>query len=381
MTSTTDTVRDRRRPTTAKLGWRSLLSARWLRLLLMFALPIVLVIGGTWWYLTAGRYVSTDDAYVQADTVAVSSDVAGRVIGVDIRDNEHVKAGQVLIRLDQRPYRNAVEQAKAQLANARLQVEGLRASYRQRLAELASAQDTLNYQQREFDRQQKLLAGEVTSQSNFDQARNRLSTARQQVASVQQQIAAVLASLGGNPDIATDDHPTVQQAQAQLDQAELNLSYTVIAAPADGIVTNVNKLPVGSYLNAATPAFSLVQADRPWIEANYKETELTHMKPGDAATMTVDAYPGTRFAARVASLSPGTGSMFSVLPPQNATGNWVKVVQRLPVRIEVDQPDPNQPLRAGMSVTAEVDTGHRQPIVAAIESFFGVGGANANTAR
>ncbi len=381
MTSTTDTVRDRRRPTTAKLGWRSLLSARWLRLLLMFALPIVLVIGGTWWYLTAGRYVSTDDAYVQADTVAVSSDVAGRVIGVDIRDNEHVKAGQVLIRLDQRPYRNAVEQAKAQLANARLQVEGLRASYRQRLAELASAQDTLNYQQREFDRQQKLLAGEVTSQSNFDQARNRLSTARQQVASVQQQIAAVLASLGGNPDIATDDHPTVQQAQAQLDQAELNLSYTVIAAPADGIVTNVNKLPVGSYLNAATPAFSLVQADRPWIEANYKETELTHMKPGDAATVTVDAYPGTRFAARVASLSPGTGSMFSVLPPQNATGNWVKVVQRLPVRIEVDQPDPNQPLRAGMSVTAEVDTGHRQPIVAAIESFFGVGGANANTAR
>jgi len=249
------------------------------------------------------------------------------------------------------------------------------------LAELASAQDTLNYQQREFDRQQKLLAGGVTSQSNFDQARNRLSTARQQVASVQQQIAAVLASLGGNPDIATDDHPTVQQAQAQLDQAELNLSYTVIAAPADGIVTNVNKLPVGSYLNAATPAFSLVQADRPWIEANYKETELTHMKPGDAATVTVDAYPGTRFAARVASLSPGTGSMFSVLPPQNATGNWVKVVQRLPVRIEVDQPDPNQPLRAGMSVTAEVDTGHRQPIVAAIESFFGVGGANANTAR
>jgi membrane fusion protein, multidrug efflux system len=381
MTSTTDTVRDRSRPTAAKLGWRGLLRARRLRLLLMFALPIALVIGGTGWYLTSGRYVSTDDAYVQADTVAVSSDVAGRVIGVDVRDNEHVKAGQVLIRLDQRPYRNAVEQAKAQLASARLQVEGLRASYRQRLAELASAQDTLNYQQREFDRQQKLLAGEVTSQSNFDQTRNRLSTARQQVASVQQQIAAVLASLGGNPDIATDDHPTVQQAQAQLDQAELNLSYTVITAPADGIVTNVNKLPVGSYLNPATPAFSLVQADRSWIEANYKETELTHMKPGDAATVTVDAYPGTRFAARVASLSPGTGSMFSVLPPQNATGNWVKVVQRLPVRIEVDQPDPRQPLRAGMSVTAEVDTGYREPIVAAIESFLGVGGANASTGR
>ncbi|HKW52302.1 MAG TPA: HlyD family secretion protein [Stellaceae bacterium] len=373
MTSMTDTLRDRLRP--AKLGWRGLLRTRWLRLMLMLALPIAVVIAGTGWYLTSGRYVSTDDAYVQADTVAVSSDVAGRVVGIDVKDNQHVTAGQVLIRLDQRPFRAAAEQAKAQLASARLQVEGLRASYKQRQAELASAQDTLNYQQREFDRQQKLLSTGVTSQANFDQARNRLATARQQVASVQQQLAAVLASLGGNPDIATDDHPMVQQAQAQLDQAELNLSYTVIKAPADGVVTNVNKLPVGTFLNAAMPAFSLVETDRPWIEANYKETELTHMKAGDAATVTVDAYPGATFKARVASLSPGTGSVFSVLPPQNATGNWVKVVQRLPVRIEVDNPDPNQPLRAGMSVTAEVDTGYRHHIVAAIESFFGVGGA------
>jgi len=377
MTSMTDTIRDRLRP--AKLGWRGLLRARWLRLALMFALPVVVVIAGTGWYLTSGRYVSTDDAYVQADTVAVSSDVAGRVVGVDVKDNQHVTAGQVLIRLDQRPFRTAVEQAKAQLASARLQVEGLRASYRQRQAELASAQDTLNYQQREFDRQQKLLSGGITSQANYDQARNRLATARQQVASVQQQLAAVLASLGGNPDIATNDHPMVQQAQAQLDQAELNLSYTAIAAPADGIVTNVSKLPVGSYLNAAMPAFSLVQTDRPWIEANYKETEVTHMKAGDAATVTVDAYPGTTFKGHVASLSPGTGSVFSVLPPQNATGNWVKVVQRLPVRIAIDDPSPKQPLRAGMSVTADVDTGYRSPIVAAVESFFGSGGASAST--
>ena len=379
MTSVTDTIRDRLRP--ARLGWRGLLRARWLRLLLMFALPVVIIIAGTGWYLASGRYVSTDDAYVQADTVAVSSDVAGRVVGIDVTDNQHVTAGQVLIRLDQRPFRTAVEQAKAQLASARLQVEGLRASYRQRQAELASAQDTLNYQQREFDRQQKLLSGGVTSQATYDQARNRLATARQQVASVQQQLAAVLASLGGDPDIATEDHPMVQQAQAQLDQAELNLSYTVIKAPADGIVTNVNKLPVGSYLNAATPAFSLVQTDHPWIEANYKETELTHMKVGDPATVTVDAYPGTTFNARVASLSPGTGAVFSVLPPQNATGNWVKVVQRLPVRIEVESLAPNQPLRAGMSVTTDVDTGYRHHIVGAIESFFGVGSASASSER
>jgi membrane fusion protein (multidrug efflux system) len=369
MTSMTDTLRDRLRP--AKLGWRGLLRARWLRLALMFALPVVVVIAGTGWYLTSGRYVSTDDAYVQADTVAVSSDVAGRVVGVDVKDNQHVTAGQVLIRLDQRPFRTAVEQAKAQLASARLQVEGLRASYRQRQAELASAQDTLNYQQREFDRQQKLLSGGITSQANYDQARNRLATARQQVASVQQQLAAVLASLGGNPDIATNDHPMVQQAQAQLDQAELNLSYTVIAAPADGIVTNVSKLPVGSYLNAAMPAFSLVQTDRPWIEANYKETEVTHMKAGDAATVTVDAYPGTTFKGHVASLSPGTGSVFSVLPPQNATGNWVKVVQRLPVRIALDAPQAADGLRAGMSVTVDVDTEQRNPLLARLGSVIG----------
>ena len=379
MTSTTDAIRDRLRP--AKLGWSGLLRARWLRLLLMFALPVAIVVAGTGWYLTSGRYVSTDDAYVQADTVAISSDVPGRVVGIDVKDNQHVTAGEVLIRLDQRPFRAAVEQAQAQLANARLQVEGLRAGYRQRQAELAAAQDTLTYQQREFDRQQKLLSAGITSQANYDQARNRFATARQQVASVQQQLAAVLASLGGNPDIAIEDHPMVQQAQAQLDQAQLNLSYTVIKAPADGIVTNVNKLPVGSYLNAAMPAFSLVETDRPWIEANYKETELTHMKAGDAATLTVDAYPGTTFKGHVASLSPGTGSVFSVLPPQNATGNWVKVVQRLPVRVELDNPDPNQPLRAGMSVTAEVDTGYRHHLVAAIQSVFGVGGVNANTAR
>jgi membrane fusion protein, multidrug efflux system len=295
-----------------------------------------------------------------------------------VHNNQHVSAGQVLIRLDDRPYRIAVEQAEAQLASARLQVEGLRATYRQRQADLAAAQDTLTYQQREFERQQRLLGEHVTSQASFDQARNRLVTARQQVASVEQQIANVLASLAGNPDIPTDQHPTVQQAQAQLDQARLNLGYSVVYAPANGIVTNVDKLPVGTYLNAATPAFSLVETDHPWVEANYKETELTHMNAGDEATVTVDTYPGTSFKARVASLSPGTGSQFSVLPPQNATGNWVKVVQRLPVRLEVENPDPTKPLRAGMSVTAEVDTGYVHPLVASIVSFFGIGTAAAD---
>ncbi|MGO8915516.1 MAG: HlyD family secretion protein [Stellaceae bacterium] len=365
--TTTDTIRERDRAASRRRVWTR---ARALRLVLMIALPLAVAITGGWWYLTAGRYVSTDDAYVQADTVTVSSDVAGRVVAVEVRNNQYVTAGQVLIRLDDRPYRAVLEQAEAQLANARLQVEGLRATYRQRLADLAGAQDTLAYQQREYDRQKALLAQHVTSQSAFDQAQNRLVTARQQVASLDGQRANVLAALGGNADIATDEHPMVRQAQAQVDQARLNLGYTVIAAPANGIVTNVDKLPVGNYLTASTPAFSLVETDQPWIEANFKETELTHMKPGDQATVTVDAYPGVVFRARVASLSPGTGSQFSVLPPQNATGNWVKVVQRLPVRLEVEDAPSGQKLSAGMSADVEVDTQYESPLARRLAAIF-----------
>jgi membrane fusion protein (multidrug efflux system) len=343
---------------------------RLLRLVLMFGVPLAIVIAGTAWYLSSGRYVATDDAYVQAGTVAVSTDVPGRVVAVEVLNNQYVKAGDVLFRLDDRPYRAAVEQAEAQLANARLQVEAMRATYRQRLADLAGAQETLNYQQREYERQKQLLSSHVTSQSSFDQVQNRWTTARQQVTQVEQQMANALANLGGRPDLPTEQHPMVQQTQAQLDQAKLNLGYTVIRAPANGIVTNVDKLPVGNYLAASTPAFALVETDRPWVEANFKETELAHMKPGDEATVTVDAYPDTTFKARVASVSPGTGSMFSVLPAQNATGNWVKVVQRLPVRLEVEDMSPEQPLRAGMSADVSVDTQYRSPLARTLASLF-----------
>jgi membrane fusion protein, multidrug efflux system len=366
MSSTTsDRLRDR------ITGRRQLWSlARWIRLILMFAVPLAIVLAGGWWYLISGRYVSTDDAYVQADTVTVSSDVAGRVVAVEVKDNQYVKAGQVLFRLDDRPYRAVVERDEAQLAAARLQVEGLRATYRQRVADLAAAKDTLRYQQGEYERQKQLLQSHVTSESSFDQVRNRYNTALQQVTSIEQQIANVLASLDGNPDIPTDQHPLVEQAQAQLDEAQLNLGYAVIRASANGIVTNVDKLPVGNYLTPSQPAFSLVETDNPWIEANFKETELTHMKPGDEATVTVDTYPGVTFKARVVSLSPGTGSQFSVLPPQNATGNWVKVVQRLPVRLAVEKSANSPPLRAGMSAYVDVDTHYRSWLARAVEAIF-----------
>ena len=344
---------------------------RLVRLVLLLLLPLAAVLAGATWYLVSGRYVSTDDAYVQADIVSVSSDVAGRVTAIEVHDNERIHAGQVLFRLDDRPYRIAVEHAEAQLASARLEVEAMRASYRQKLAELQAAEDTFGFQRREFERQQTLLAAHVASQRQFDQARNNLDAAQAQVASAREQIAKILASLGGDPNIATDRHPLVEQAQARLDQAKLDLSHTVIAAAQNGIVTRVDKLAVGDYLNAATAAFSLVGTDRLWIEANFKETQLAHMQPGQSATITADTYAGRQFSGEIASVSPGTGSQFSVLPPQNATGNWVKVVQRLPLRIAFDDPQAADGLRAGMSVTVDVDTEQRNPLLARLGSFIG----------
>ncbi|HXP31953.1 MAG TPA: HlyD family secretion protein [Stellaceae bacterium] len=340
----------------------------WLRILLMLSVPLALVLAAGYLYVTGGRYVSTDDAYVQADMIAVSADVGGRVVEVDVRDNQQVTDGQLLFRLDDRPYRIALERAKAQLAGARLQIDGLRATYRQKLADLKSAQDMQNYQDREFARQQQLLAQRITPQSKFDEAQHNLEAARQKVAADQQDIANTLAALSGNPDLPTDQHPVVQQAQAQVDQAELDLSHTIVRAAANGTVTKVNKLPVGQYLTAASPAFSLVATDDLWIEANFKETELTHMRPGQPATVDIDTYPDHTFAARIESIGAGTGSEFSVLPAQNATGNWVKVVQRIPVRLTIDHPDPDRPLRVGMSATVEVDTGYRRPILQSLAS-------------
>jgi membrane fusion protein (multidrug efflux system) len=311
-------------------------------------------------YLTGGRYEGTDDAYVQTASVAVSSNVAGRVLEVNVRDNQAVHKGDVLFRLDDEPFRIAVEEAAAQLSSARLDVESLKASYRQRQAELASARETLEYQKREADRQQRLLAAGISSQLQVDRAVHALDGARTQLAAVEQQASAVVANLGGDPNIAPDRHPMVQHAQALLDRARLNLSYTVIKAPSDGIVTRVEQLQAGTYISASAAVFALVVAGDVWIEANFKENQLTHMRVGQQADVQVDSYPGRKFAATVVSVSPGTGSQFSLLPAENATGNWVKVVQRLPVRIELRQLDPEFPLHGGLSATVNVDTRHER---------------------
>ncbi len=309
-------------------------------------------------YLSSGRYVSTDDAYIQAARTEISANVSGRIVQIFVKDNQPVHKYDLLFKIDERDFVVAVNNAKAKLANAKLQIDSLKATFRQRQAERRSAEALLVYMQKEFKRQTILSGQGITSIAQLDQAREEYISAQQRVSSSTHDLEGILASLDGNADIQVQDHPIVQQAQAELDKANLNLLYTTVMAPSDGIVSKVELLQVGDYLRAADPAFALISTTDIWVEANYKETELTYIRPVQKASFTVDTYPDRTFTGKVVSISPGTGASFSLLPPENATGNWVKVVQRLPIRICIDKIDPKDNLRMGMSIEIDVDTQH-----------------------
>ncbi len=351
---------------------RSLLRLFLNRRVAMFIVPIVLVLVGGYFWLLAGRYASTDNAYVQQDMVSIVAEVSGRITDVAVGENDHVKAGDLLFRIDPQAYQIALEQAEAGVSAARLQVEQMRSTYHQAEAELAQAKDDLDYKQKVFDRYQKLVASGTSSRAQFDQADNDLRAAKQTYARDQEAVEGAKAALTGNPDIATDDHPLVKQALAERDKAALDLTHAEVRAPADGVVSQTDRLKEGQYVGVGTAVVALVESGRSWIEANFKETDLTHMQPGQKVTISVDAYPDLKLTGTVASIGAGTGSEFSLLPAQNATGNWVKVVQRVPVRIELDQPTANLPLRTGLSTSVEVDTGYMRPTLALL---FGAGAA------
>ena len=320
---------------------------------LMIGGPVLLLLIAGYFILTGGRTQSTDDAYVQAARVPVSASIGGRVIELDVKENQPVKAGQVLFRLDTRDFQASQEQAAAQLASSKLQVQSLQAAYQQQVSALKTANDNVAFTQREAARQQALMQAGVASRDQYETAQHNADLAKQGVATAQQSVAQALANLGGT-NVTVANHPSVQQAQAALDRARLNVSYGVIVAPQDGVVTRVEQLQVGSYVNPAQTLFWLV-AGEPWVEANFKEDQLAKMKIGQPARIHVDACPGRDFAGTVKSFSPGSGEAFSPLPAQNATGNWVKVVQRLPVRLGFDKPPPDVCGAAGLSANVTVD--------------------------
>jgi membrane fusion protein (multidrug efflux system) len=323
--------------------------------------PGAIGLGALYFYGTGGRIVSTENAYVKADKIAVSADVSGRVVYVGVNENQKVAKGTVLFRIDSEPFSIAADRASAQLNAARQTIAALKAEYRQKIAEHKLAKGDIAYYQRSVDRQRKLHGKGFASQSKLDDAEQNVRAARDRVAAIAQDIGRVRARLGGRIDIDPNNHPTVREAMAARDEAALDLKRTTVYAPSDGIVTNFG-LEVGEYIEEGKPVFSLVGAKVVWVRANYKETELTHVRVGQPATLRADTYPDRVIEAVVSSIAPATGAEFALLPPQNASGNWVKVVQRLPVRLEITDTDKIPNLRAGMSVIVEIDTGRQRDL-------------------
>jgi len=344
---------------------------RWLRWALFALLPLTLIVGG-YWYVTGGRVMSTDNAYVEADKVGISTDVSGIVKEVDVRNNQQVKAGQVLFRLDDLPFQLAFERADAQVGVVGNDLNALKANYQDMLAQIKQAQNDIEYYDREFLRQQDLAAKNIASQQTFDTARRNQQNAQQKLASLNQQLAAIAANLNGDPNIPVEQHPRYRDAVAQRNEAARQLDHTVVKAPFAGIVTNVPSLAPGKYLQASMTAFYLVATDYVWVDSNPKETELTNVRAGQPVTVTVDTYPDLEWHGAVESISPAAAQEFSLLPAQNTSGNWVKVVQRIPMRVRLDTSDKSRPaLRAGMSAVVDVDTGHQRGLPQFLTALFG----------
>jgi membrane fusion protein (multidrug efflux system) len=344
---------------------------QWKRRVAFALLPIALI-AGAYWYVTGGQIMSTDDAYVEADKVGVSTDVSGIVQDVDVIENQHVKAGQILYRLDARQFQIAVENTKANLAQTALMIESLKRDYRRMLSDIDTQQAQVELDQLTYDRQADLVQRNVTPKANYDQARFALQADKSKVASLKQQAEVQLARLGGDPDIPTTEHPQYLQAKAQLDEAQRQLDHAIVRAPFAGVVTNVPSIAPGKYLQASTTAFYLVATDHVWVDANPKETELTHVLPGQLVTVNVDTYPDLEWHGTVESISPAAAQEFQLLPAQNTSGNWVKVVQRIPLRVRVDTSDKGRPtLRAGMSVEVNVDTGHARGLPSFLSAPLG----------
>ncbi|UGV32063.1 HlyD family secretion protein [Halopseudomonas aestusnigri] len=331
------------------------------RFFFMLVLPGLLLAAGAMMYLNGGRYIETDNAYVRADKVPVSAQVSGTVVEVLVQENQMVDAGQPLFRIDPAPFEIAVNKAQAQLAQVRADLAALKANYHETEAQLALQRTRVSFAGREEQRQSSLRDKQYISAAAFDSAQQANALARQEVSVLQQELERLAQMLGGSIDTPLEEHPRYRAAQAELDEAQLDLRRTTVGASLTGSVSNLPK--PGQYLRAGSMAAALVGSERPWIEANFPETDLTYVRPGQPVEVRIDVYPDVVWHGVVESLSPATGSEFSVIPAQNATGNWVKIVQRVPVRIRLERTVDSPVLLAGLSSLVEVDTGHRRSLL------------------
>lgn len=320
--------------------------------------PVLVAIIAIGFYFVGGRYAETDNAYLKANKVTISAEVAGPIASIAVQENQPVKKGDELFRIDDAAFRLAVDRANAQLHTVQAEIDGLKANYRQIQEQLRIAQTNADFMQRELSRQTLLAKQHLTPQAKLDDAQHNYDNAREQIAVIEQQEAQTLAQLSGNATIAATKHPRYLEAKSARDTAVLNLERTIIRAPFAGIATKVPQ--IGQYLNVGSAVMSIIATDDTWIEANFTETELTHVREGQSVQIKIDTYPDRAWHGTVQSIAQATGAEFSVLPPQNATANWVKIAQRIPVRIAIATNANDPPLRVGMTAFVKIDTGkHR----------------------
>jgi membrane fusion protein, multidrug efflux system len=324
----------------------------------MWSLPFLAIAVALVFWMMSGRFIETDNAYVKGDRAYIATEISGPIVEVGVRENQRVSRGQLLYKIDDTPYRTALAKIEADIEIQRAEIRGLRAQWRTKREDIKAAQSQFNYAQADYERQRDLAERKFAPAAKLEESRMGLEVARQRIASAEEDLTRIEAQLAGDPKIKVDDHPRVKQMLAARDEALLNLRRTTIEAPMDGVVQKV--LVPGSYAVMGVPSVAVVANSDLWIEANFKETELTRVRVGQPVKIFIDTYPDVECHGKVTSFAQTTGAEFAVLPPQNATGNWVKVVQRIPLRTSVECPEGSPPLRVGMSVVIEIDTGHRR---------------------
>jgi membrane fusion protein (multidrug efflux system) len=336
---------------------------RYRRVLLLVVLPLVALIAGLTFYLNGGRYVTTDDAYVGAQKVLITPDISGKIISVAVKEGQQVSTGDTMFQIDPVPFQLALAQARAKLDDAKTSHDNLVANVKLYDQTIEIINSGIAIKQRDVERKSALVKSSAGSQLDLDNSATSLVTAQAQSQLVKQQRSIALNQLLGNPELPLEQFPAYMQAKAALDDAQRNLDLTTVRAPMLGIATQVDQIQLGRFVMAGTPVFSVIDTSKPWVDANPKESDFTYVAVGQPVTIDVDAFPNHVFKGTVGSLSPGTGAQFAILPPQNATGNFVKVVQRVPVRIYFDSHDKYvQKLKAGMSAYTTIDTGHRRSL-------------------